>query len=98
HDVSEETIELLRTLRIGALYNRETWKVLNRLVLLEPNGDLLPVRMRPEDSSEPWAIAIAHYRSETACWYSFADVLAAKIQADTIPKILRAIEIIPGRR
>jgi len=97
-DVTEETIELLNTLRFDALHNRETWKVLNRLVLLEPSGDLLPVRMRPEDSSEPWTIAIAHYRSETACWYSLADVLAAKIQTGKIPKILRAIEIVPGRR
>ena len=91
-DVTQETIGLLENVT-ASLYLPQTWKLLHRLVLIEPQGDILPVRMRPIDSTDPWTISIGPYTSEAACWYAFADVVASRLRTGRSPKILKAIEV-----
>jgi hypothetical protein len=97
-DVTEETQSLIDEISLHDLERPETWRNLNRLVLLEPKGEMLPVRWREaapgEDPSGPFTIAISPYVCSAPCWYTLADVIAAKIRSGRRPKVLRAIEVI----
>ena len=97
-DVTEQTQSLIDEISLYDLERPETWRNLNRLVLLEPKGEMLPVRWREpapgEDPSGPFTIAISPYTCGSPCWYTLADVISAKIRSGRAPKILRAIEVI----
>lgn len=97
-DATEDTQRIIDGISLSDLERPETWQKLNRLVLVEPYGDMLPVRWREplpgEDPSGPFTIAISPYTCRRPCWYTLADVIAAKIRSGRIPKVLRAIEVI----
>jgi hypothetical protein len=83
---------MLEGTTMESLFERATWETLCVLVQLRPAADVLPVRMR-RHSAEPFTISVTSFTTAVSCWYTLADVLAAKLLGGgKIPRIDRAVE------
>lgn len=93
-DVSPSEVEqLLNEMTEEPLFAKDTWRLLNCLVLVEPGSAVLPVRMRMA-SDEPYTIAVTPLHSPEGRWYTLADVIASKLIGGRVPKILRAVRFV----
>jgi hypothetical protein len=88
-----EIEELLATLTPERLYDPAVWPHLNCLVLVEPNGAILPTRMRLKHD-DPYTIAVTPVQTPEGRWYTLADVLASVLLGGKAPKIKRAIRFV----
>src|SRR3989442_4815133 len=78
------------------MFNRNRWRQLNFFALVEPQGDMLPVRAVYNDAeAESTNIGINPLRSKVPIWYSGPDLAASKILTGRSPKIIKAIRITP---
>lgn len=77
------------------LYYPSVWPLLNCLVLVEPNGAILPVRFKT-DPNNPYTIAVTPYATTQRHWYTLADVIAGVLLGGPMPRIVRAIRFVPG--
>jgi hypothetical protein len=79
-------------------FDQKFWRKLNCLVLVEPNWATLPIRMR-DGNEDPYIIAMTPIDTPEPRWYTVADILAAILLGATVPKIIKAIRLVPqGRR
>jgi hypothetical protein len=87
--------QFLKSLRIEALRNPETWKKeeMHSIVLIRPNDDILPIRA--EYSKEAKNIGINYLTSSKPLWYSIEDVIASMLLTGKMPEIVDAIIFYP---
>jgi hypothetical protein len=96
-DISETTNQVHRfveTVTVEQLFQRDTWRQLTVLCLVEPAGEVLPARAMYERSGS-WQIGINPYRSRTPVWMTLPDVIAAKLLGGEAPRILKAVRLTP---
>jgi hypothetical protein len=79
------------------LFDPTFWRRMNCLVLVEPNGATLPIRMREHDE-DPYTIAVTPIDTPEPRWYTLTDVLASVLLGTAVPKIRKAIRIVPKGR
>ena len=84
-----------------ALYNtfeKSLWKKLCFFALVKPRGDILPVRTvyNAGHNNRTQNIGLNYLSSDTPIWYAGPDLIASKILTGKTPRILKAIQIIPG--
>jgi hypothetical protein len=82
-------------LTLDALLDPRFWPQLTRLVLVEPDGDLLPTRSRQPGRAVA-NLAIARRVGGPAQWFTYADVIASWLHTGRIPHILRVLRFAPG--
>ena len=92
---TSDTQALLEGITLERLYDPATWPTLNRIALIEPVNDVLPVRMRLAEP-EPLRIASAYFTSSSPRWYTVADLVGAKLLGGRVPQIAKAIEFVPS--
>jgi hypothetical protein len=85
----------LAQLTVDALLDPRFWPNLTRLVLVEPDGDLLPTRSRQPGSAVA-NLAIARRVGGPAQWFTHADVIASWLNTGRIPHIRRVLRFTPG--
>ena len=85
----------LANLTVDALLDPRTWPNLTRLVLVEPDGDLLPTRSRRPGSAVA-NLAIAYRVGGPAQWFTYADVIASWLDTGRIPRIRRVVRFTAG--
>jgi hypothetical protein len=76
------------------LRHKPIWSKLTALVQVAPNRDLFPVRAKYLDSKTA-NIGLNELSGDDPIWFTFADVLAAKILTGRTPTILKAIRFEP---
>ncbi|MBI5869642.1 MAG: hypothetical protein HZB44_01605 [Actinobacteria bacterium] len=76
-------------------FNPATWKELPALVLVEPDGEPFPVRVKYDEYAQSWQIGVNELRSKTPLWLTLPDVIAAKMLSGKTPKIKQAIRLVP---
>lgn len=91
-DATEETRQLLERVDVWGCLDSALWPVLTTLVLVEPDGDVLPVRARYEEGRDGWQIGLNPLWGEPR-WYTLADVIASKLLSGRAPRILRATRL-----
>jgi hypothetical protein len=100
--VTADTRAFLASVTREDLFKPQTWRKLNRIALVRPKGDILPVRMRLEKYlpgtkiEAPLTITATPFTSSCPRWYTLADLVAAKLLGDAIPDIVKAIEFSAG--
>jgi hypothetical protein len=96
HDATADVIELLtdQTL-LERCFEPSLWPDLLTLVEIEPEGDVLPVRARYDPASPDYGIGLNHYWLDGAAWYTLADLITATLNGDRIPRVMRAIRLVP---
>jgi hypothetical protein len=88
--------KFLNSVTFQKMFNRASWPDLNFFALVEPHGDMLPVRAVYNDvEGESTNIGINPLTSKVPIWYSGPDLAASKIQTGRSPKIVKAVRITP---
>jgi hypothetical protein len=87
--------EQLAQLTLDGLLDPQFWPNLTRLVLVEPDGDLLPTRSRQPGSTVA-NLAIARREGGPAQWFTYADVIDSWLDTRRIPHIRRVLRFTPG--
>jgi hypothetical protein len=96
-DATKETRRVIERTTIDHCLEPSLWPDLATLVLVEPAGDVLPVRGRYDEAREGWQIGVNPFWGEPR-WYTLADVLASRLVTGRAPKVLRAIKLQPVGR
>ena len=89
HDVQR----LLASVTLESVLKPEFWKDLMFFALVQPDGDVLPVRTTYNDATSN--IGVNPLTSRAPIWYAGPDLVNATLQTGRPPKILRAIRIVP---
>jgi len=74
-------------------YKPATWKKLKFFALVEPDDDILPVRTVYDGVTQN--IGNNYLKSATLLWFAGCDLVASKIRTGKVPKIKRAIRLVP---
>src|SRR5262249_9693048 len=85
----------LRSLEPDQLFDRTIWRKLNFFALIEPDGDVLPVRTVYGQTSDQTNIGLNPLTSAKRVWYAGPDVVASWLLTGRRPKIIRAIRLKP---
>jgi len=93
--VTEEIRELVETLDLKTLQNQEIWKRFMVLVQIQPDADILPVRMDYKGDKTSFNVGLNYLTSKEPLWYALPDVIASKLLTGKCPKIINAIRFVP---
>lgn len=93
-DVTVEARELIETIDVEACLDPGLWPSLSTLVLIEPEGDILPVRGQYDEAREGWQIGLNPLWGEPR-WHVLADVIGSKLLSGQPAKVIRAIRLRP---
>jgi hypothetical protein len=85
--------KLLSKVTLADTFRPEFWKQLSFFVLIEPDNDILPVRTVYNGRTQN--IGINYLNSKEPIWYAGPDVVAAALLTGKVPKILKAVRIVP---
>jgi hypothetical protein len=64
----------------------------------EPDGDILPVRAAYDESTKDWQVGVNYLHTGVSgekLWYSLPDVAASLLLTGRMPRISRAIRLVP---
>jgi hypothetical protein len=91
-DATDEVRALLSNFTADIAFDQDFWKNLTFYALVQPSGDILPVRTTY--NGETTNIGINPLTSEEPIWYAGPDVIAATLLTGRPPKILRAFRLV----
>lgn len=96
-DVTQEVQALLQSLSLDRLLDQRTWPKLAFFALIQPDGDILPVRTIYGDgqSGNQTNIGLNPLTSDKPIWFAGPDIVGSTLLKGRPPKILRAIRIEP---
>jgi DNA polymerase elongation subunit (family B) len=94
-DATEEIREFLLNFEFSDLQDQETWEKLVVMVRVQPDNDILPVRMDFRGNNTGYNVGINYLSSNSEMWYSFLDVIGSYLLTGKIPKIIEAVKFIP---
>jgi hypothetical protein len=98
-DSTRKVRKLLQKVTLDKCFEPSFWRELRFFALVQPDGDILPVRapFDPKDR-EHLNIADSHFTSEKPVWYAGPDIVASIIRTGKVPRVLKAIGIVPHGR
>jgi hypothetical protein len=85
--------KLVERVSLDRCFDPEIWKQFNFFALVEPDNDILPVRTVYDGVTQN--IGNNYLTSKTPLWIAGCDVVASSIRTGKVPRILRAIRIVP---
>ncbi len=93
-DTTAKVTKLLHSPKLlERCFQQRFWPTLLCLVLIEPDGDAVPVRAAYDPAGVDYGIGVNPYRCRAAAWYSLADVVASILLTGKIPTIRRALSL-----
>jgi len=93
--VTEETQELVKTADLNTLQNQEVWKRFVVLVQVQPDEDILPVRMDYKGYKTSFNVGMNYLTSKEPLWYALPDVITSKLLTGKCWKIIKALRFVP---
>ena len=89
---------LLSKAELNGTFDKNFWKQLSFFALVKPKDDILPVRTVYDNKGNKRTqnIGLNYLSSKTPIWYAGPDLIASKILTGKAPRILKAIQLIPG--
>ena len=93
--VTDEIRELVKIVDLNILQNRDIWKKFMVLVQVQPDADILPVRMDYKGDKTSFNVGINYLTSEEPLWYALPDVIVSTVLTGKSPKIIQAIRFVP---
>jgi hypothetical protein len=92
-ECTEDVRQLLESVTLDDCFNPDIWPQLVGFALVEPDGDVLPVRASYDGKT--WGIGVNPITSSEPLWYSLADCVDSKLTTGKAPKVLRAVRLVP---
>jgi len=87
--------ELLTKVTVERCFDPAFWPHLVGYALIQPDGDVLPVRARYSPDKPSYNIGINPLTSRTPLWYALPDLAASVLATGRVPNILRVITLAP---
>ncbi|WP_292471175.1 DNA polymerase domain-containing protein, partial [Methanolobus sp.] len=78
--------------------DKDSWKLMNILVEIEPDNDIFPIRTKyseKDSEKDSYNIGINYVTYKGVLYYFLPDILASKLLTGKSPKVKRAIRSIP---
>ncbi|MCC4771839.1 hypothetical protein FXV91_17210 [Methanosarcina sp. DH2] len=94
-DATEETREFVSKLKLLDLQKQDTWKKLVVMVKIQPDNNILPVRMDYKGNNTGFNVGINYLSSTSEMWYSLPDVIGSFLLTGKVPKIIEAVKFVP---
>lgn len=85
---------MLSAVTLDDCFEPKFWPTLLGFALIEPEGDILPVRAAYDGKG--FNIGVNPVYSTEPLWYTFADLVASTLLTGRPPKIVRAIRLTPS--
>jgi hypothetical protein len=97
-DYTTSAKRLLSKTELNETFDKDFWKLLSFFALVKPKDDILPVRTVYESghNKRTQNIGLNFLSSDTPIWYAGPDLIASKILTGKAPRILKAIQMVPG--
>jgi hypothetical protein len=97
-DYTASARKLLAKMRLNDTFDKDFWKQLSFFALVKPDDDILPVRTvyNSGHNKRTQNIGLNYLRSDTPIWYAGPDLISSKILTGKTPRILKAIQMVPG--
>jgi hypothetical protein len=83
----------LKRVSLAGCFKRAMWKNCRFFALVEPHRDILPVRTVYNGLTQN--IGNNHLTSDQPLWYAGPDLIASIVRTRRIPRVLRAIRVVP---
>ncbi|PYX34354.1 MAG: hypothetical protein DMG80_02515, partial [Acidobacteria bacterium] len=92
-DATRDVKSFVNSVDVNQLLNSKTWPQLNFFALIQPEGDILPVRTVYGASrfGGETNIGLNPLTSDKPIWFAGPDIVASLLQTGRPPKVLRAI-------
>jgi hypothetical protein len=87
---------LLTNLKLDTVFHPEFWHEIRGYALVEPDGDILPVRTTYNGESNN--VGLNPLTSEKPLWFAIPDLVASTLLTGKPPKILKAFRIVAEGR
>lgn len=94
-NITDEIKEMLSKVDLAYLQSKDHWKDFVVMVKIQPDNDILPVRMDYKGSGTGYNVGINYLSSDSELWYVLPDIIASVILTGKVPKIVEAIKFIP---
>lgn len=94
-DITEETRRFISKLKLSDLQKQDTWKKLVVMVKIQPDNDILPVRMDYKGNNTGFNVGINYLSSNSEMWYSLPDIIGSYLLTGKAPKIIEAVKFVP---
>jgi hypothetical protein len=79
-----------------SVFEPDLWKTFAGYALVEPHNDILPIRTDYNENSDESNIGVNILeRADYPIWFAIPDLVASVLLAGKIPKIVKAIRIVP---
>ena len=91
---TREVRSILEDVTLDKTFDPRFWKRLNCFALVQPDGDVLPVRTEYDSDSGENNVGVNILTSTKPIWYALPDLIASKLFTGRTPKILRAICVV----
>jgi hypothetical protein len=90
--------KLLADSGLNDTFDKDFWKQLSFFALTKPSEDILPVRTVYDSGNNQRTqnIGLNYLSSRAPIWYAGPDLVASKILTGKAPRILKAIQMVPG--
>jgi len=97
-DATRQVRTFLESLSLDQLFDPSTWTKLTFFALVQPDGDILPVRAIYGDGQvgDQTNIGLNPLTSSKPIWFAGPDIAASLLLSRKAPKILRAIRFEPA--
>jgi hypothetical protein len=84
---------LLERITLDRCFDPSLWKEFKFFALVQPDNDILPVRTVYDGATQN--IGNNYLTSKTPLWFAGCDVIASAIRTGKVPRIIRAIRLVP---
>jgi hypothetical protein len=92
-DATSDVQNLLESMSLHRCFKRVQWREFRFFALVVPNGDILPVRTMHGGFTQ--SVGNDYLTDEKALWLAGPDIINSVLQTDRVPRILRAIRVVP---
>jgi hypothetical protein len=93
-DCTGSVKKLLSKVRLADTFEADFWKELSFFVLIAPEEDILPIRTFYNGRTQN--IGINFLSSKKPLWYAGPDIVAAVLLTGKIPKVIKAVRMVPS--
>jgi hypothetical protein len=92
-DATNEVQSLIESMSLHRCFKRRQWRDFRFFALVEPVGDVFPVRTMHSGFTQ--SVGNDYPTDKKAIWMAGPDVITSVLQTDKVPRVLRAIRLIP---
>jgi hypothetical protein len=92
-DDADNVRKLLEGISLDGCFDPFLWSQLNFFALVQPDGDILPVRTVYDGVTQN--IGNNCLTSDTPLWFAGCDLIASIIRTKKVPRIVQALRLIP---